>query len=100
MSIDVGSDIGLVMHLDVDQFLRSEQGQGLVQMGQSKNNFTFERSVSDDYAIFTPAGTWHNLTNTVNIPLKLYSIYAPPNHRFGTVHATKEVALAAENHSY
>ena len=43
-----------------------------------------------------PAGTWHNVTNTGNIPLKLYSIYAPPNHPFGTVHVTKADAMAAE----
>lgn len=43
-----------------------------------------------------PAGTWHNVINTGNIPLKLYSIYAPPNHSFGTVHVTKADALAVE----
>lgn len=43
-----------------------------------------------------PAGTWHNVINTGNIPLKLYSIYAPPNHPFGTVHSTKADAVAAE----
>ena len=48
------------------------------------------------FAIFIPAGTWHNVINTGNIPLKLYSIYAPPNHPFGTVHTTKAAALAAE----
>ncbi len=101
MSLNPGEDIGLEMHPDVDQFLRLEQGQGMVQMGESKDNLTFERMVSDDYAIVIPAGTWHNLTNTGNTPLKLYSIYAPPNHPFGTVHATKadaEAAEAAEEH--
>ncbi|MFE4047701.1 MULTISPECIES: cupin domain-containing protein [unclassified Priestia] len=102
MSLNVGEDIGLEMHSDVDQFLRIEQGQGIVQMGKSKNNLNFKRNVYDDSAILIPAGTWHNLTNTGNTPLKLYSIYAPPNHPFGTVHVTKEDALAAEeahNHS-
>jgi mannose-6-phosphate isomerase-like protein (cupin superfamily) len=96
MSLNVGEDIGLEMHPNVDQFLRIEQGQGIVQMGKSKDNLTFERNVYDDSAIMIPAGTWHNLTNTGNIPLKLYSIYAPPNHPFGTVHVTKADALAGE----
>jgi len=96
MSLNVGEDIGLEMHPNVDQFLRIEQGQGIVQMGNSKENLNFQRNVYDDYAIMLPAGTWHNLTNTGHIPLKLYSIYAPPNHPFGTVHVTKADVLAAE----
>ncbi|MFD2616083.1 cupin domain-containing protein [Terrilactibacillus laevilacticus] len=96
MSLGIGEDIGLEMHPNVDQFLRIEQGQGIVQMGKNKNNLTFKRNVYDDFAIVVPAGTWHNVTNTGNIPLKLYSIYAPPNHPFGTVHVTKADALAAE----
>ena len=98
MSLNAGEDIGLEIHPHVDQFLRIEQGQGIVQMGRSKNNLTFQRNVFDDSAIIIPAGTWHNVTNTGNIPLKLYSIYAPPNHPFGTVHQTKAVAMAAEEH--
>ena len=96
MSLNVGEDIGLEVHPNVDQFLRIEQGQGIVQMGETKDHLSFERNVYDDSAIFVPAGTWHNLTNTGNITLKLYSIYAPPNHPFGTVHTTKADALAAE----
>lgn len=96
MSINSGEDIGLEIHPHVDQFLRIEQGEGIVQMGKSKNNLNFEKRVYDDSAIFIPAGTWHNLTNTGSMPLKLYSIYAPPNHPFGTIHATKQDAIAAE----
>lgn len=96
MSIDVGDDIGLEIHPDVDQFLRIEQGQGITRMGKNKNNLNLERKVLDDFAIFIPAGTWHNLINTGNVPLKLYSIYAPPNHPFGTVRVTKADAIAAE----
>ncbi|PFE58641.1 cupin [Bacillus cereus] len=96
MSINVGEDIGLEIHPNVDQFLRIEQGQGIVQMGKSKDNLNFKRNAYDDFAIMIPAGTWHNVTNTGNIPLKLYSIYAPPNHPFGTVHVTKADALAME----
>ncbi|GGD15049.1 cupin domain-containing protein [Pontibacillus salipaludis] len=96
MSIDVGDDIGLEIHPNVDQFLRIEEGQGLVQMGKNKDNLTFEKMAYDDFAIMIPAGTWHNVTNTGNTPLKLYSIYAPPNHPFGTVHNTKADAMAME----
>lgn len=97
MSINVGEDIGLEIHPNLDQFLRIEQGQGLAKMGQNKNNLDFERRVADGYAIVIPAGTWHNLINTGNVPLKLYSIYAPPQHPKGTVHRTKEDAMAAEH---
>ncbi len=97
MSIPVGGDIGAEMHPDTDQFLRIEQGQGIVMMGNSKDNLNLHRNVSKDYAIFVPAGTWHNLFNKGNIPLKLYSIYAPPNHPKGTIHVTKADA-AAEKH--
>ncbi|MDF2535359.1 MAG: cupin [Bacillales bacterium] len=96
MSINVGEDIGLEIHPNVDQFLRIEQGQGVVQMGKRKDKLNFIQKVSDDFAIMIPAGTWHNVTNTGNTPLKLYSIYAPPQHPFGTVHLTKAQALAEE----
>ncbi|MBM7693327.1 mannose-6-phosphate isomerase-like protein (cupin superfamily) [Peribacillus deserti] len=99
MSLKAREDIGLEIHSNVDQFLRIEQGQGIVQMGKRKNNLNFVQNVSDDSAIMIPAGTWHNVTNTGNIPLKLYSIYAPPQHPFGTVHVTKADALVAEHHS-
>ncbi len=100
MSIGVGEDIGLEIHPDVDQFLRIEDGHGLTMMGENKNNLNFQRKVKENDAVFIPAGTWHNLINTGNIPLKLYSIYAPPNHPHGTVHLTKADAEAAENHHH
>ena len=89
MSINVGDDIGLEIHPDTDQFLRIEQGQGLVMMGKNRENLNYQRQVRKDYAIFVPAGTWHNVINTGGIPLKLYSIYAPPKHPRGTVQRTK-----------
>ena len=99
MSINPGEDIGLEIHPNIDQFLRIEQGQGLVKMGQSKDNLNYQKRVCAGYAFIIPAGTWHNLINTGNIPLKLYSIYAPPQHPKGTVHQTKADAMAAEqNH--
>ncbi len=89
MSINVGEDIGLEMHPDVDQFIRIEQGQGLVKMREKKDRLDFQANVRDDYAFIVPAGKWHNVINTGNVPLKLYSIYAPPQHPFGTVQKTK-----------
>lgn len=92
MSINVGEDIGLEMHPDVDQFIRIEEGQGLVKMGDSKEQLDFQANVSDDFAFIIPAGKWHNLINTGMKPIKLYSIYAPPQHPHGTVHKTKKDA--------
>lgn len=96
MSIDAGDSIGLEMHPDVDQFLRIEDGQGIVKMGHSQDRLDYEEEVRDNYIIMIPAGTWHNVINTGNHPLKMYSIYAPPNHPHGTVHLTKADAEAAE----
>lgn len=96
MSINVGDDIGLEVHPNVDQFIRIEDGQGLVKMGRSKDKLDFQANAYDDFAIMVPAGTWHNVINTGNKPLKVYSIYAPPQHPHGTVHMTKADAQAAE----
>lgn len=96
MSIGVGEEIGLEMHPNLDQFLRIEEGQGIVKMGSSRDRLDFELFVREDYAIFVPAGAWHNLINTGSVPIKLYSIYAPPQHPHGTVHFTKAEAEAAE----
>ncbi|SKC76673.1 Mannose-6-phosphate isomerase, cupin superfamily [Maledivibacter halophilus] len=96
MSIDVGEDIGLEIHPNLDQFLRIEEGEGIVKMGNRKDQLEFQRRVYDDFAIIIPAGTWHNLINTGDKPIKLYSIYAPPQHPYGTVHRTKADAEAAE----
>jgi mannose-6-phosphate isomerase-like protein (cupin superfamily)/predicted heme/steroid binding protein len=101
MSIPVGGEIGLENHPNLDQFIRIEEGEGLVKMGDSKNCPDLQEKVYDDFAFIIPAGTWHNLINTGNKPLKLYSIYAPPQHPHGTVHVTKADAEAAEkNHRY
>lgn len=96
MSIEPGDDIGLEVHDDHDQFLRIEAGIGLVQMGASEDALEFEENAEADFAIFVPAGYWHNVTNTGDTPLKLYSIYAPSEHPHGTVHETKAEADAAE----
>ena len=97
MSIDPGHDIGLEVHHDHDQFLRIEAGKGRVQMGASKDALTYDREVEDDWIVLVPAGSWHNITNIGDGPLKVYSLYAPPEHPHGTVHATKAEADAAEH---
>lgn len=96
MTIQPGEDIGLELHEDIDQFLRIEEGEGLLQMGDTPDNLDFERRVSDDFGIFVPAGKWHNLINDSKKPLKLYSVYAPAEHPHGTVHKTR--AEGQESH--
>lgn len=90
MSIEVGGNIGLEMHSDLDQVIRIEEGYGLVKMGSDKENLNYQKEVDGNYAIIIPAGTWHNLINTGSRPLKLYCIYTPPAYPYGTVHETKE----------
>lgn len=93
MSIPVGGDIGVELHEDTDQFIRIEQGCGMVFFGETRNTVKEVRRVNCHFAVVVPAGTWHNIVNCGNVPLKLYSIYAPPHHPFGTVHKTKEDAM-------
>ena len=89
MAIAPGDDIGLEVHEDHDQFIRVESGEGKAQMGPAKDDLSFERMVGDDDVIMVPAGSWHNVTNTGTEPLKVYSLYGPPEHVHGTVHPTK-----------
>ena len=98
MSIPVGEDIGLEVHETGDQFIRVEDGQGLVKMGKDKNNLDFQKRIYEDYAIMIPEGAWHNIINTGDEPLKLYIIYAPPEHPRDTVHQTKADAEADERY--
>lgn len=92
MSIPVGESIGLELHPETDQFLRIEQGIGFVEMGDERTNLNFAKRAFEDYAIVIPAGKWHNVTNIGSVPLKVYSIYSPPNHPKGTIHKTKKDA--------
>ncbi len=92
MTIQPGHDVGLEMHADHDQFLRVEDGKARVQMGPAEDDLNFDKIVEDDWVVLVPAGTWHNLTNVGDVPLRLYSLYAPPEHPHGTVHPTKEDA--------
>ncbi|HEX6324956.1 MAG TPA: cupin domain-containing protein [Jiangellaceae bacterium] len=97
MNIPSGGEVGLEMHDDRDQFLRIESGTARVQMGPEKDDLRFDREVEDDWVILVPAGSWHNVTNVGDEPLKLYSLYAPPEHSKGTVHKTKAES-DAEHH--
>lgn len=97
MSLNPGEEIGLEMHPDSDQFIRVEEGRGRVLMGDSRDNLDFEEMVEEDIIFIIPAGKWHNLINTRDRPLKIYSIYAPPEHPPNTVHETKAESDAAEH---
>ena len=97
MSIIPGGEIGLEIHENLDQFLRVEYGVASVYMGKTKPDVKFLGNANDNYAIIIPAGTWHNIINEQNIPLKMYSVYAPPKHPIGTVHKTKFDSDLAED---
>jgi len=95
MSIKPGEDVGMEVHEDHDQFLRVEAGKAKVEMGPAQDDLQ-EWTAEDDDIVMVPAGTWHNLTNIGDSDLKLYSLYAPPEHPHGTIHATKADSDAAE----
>ncbi len=97
MSIAPGDDIGLEVHHGIDQFLRLEQGRGRCQMGPAEDDLPFDEEVEADDAIMVPAGTWHNVTNIGDEPMKVYAIYGPPDHVAGTVHQTHEDARTDPN---
>lgn len=82
MTIQPGDEIGLEIH-DLDQFIRVESGEATVILDD------VEHKIEDDWAVVIPAGTKHNVVNTGDGPLRLYSVYSPPEHKDGTVHATK-----------
>ncbi|HHU24181.1 MAG TPA: cupin domain-containing protein [Acholeplasmataceae bacterium] len=89
MSLLPGESIGLERHPNTDQFIRIEQGKALVQMSDTQDLLNYRHEAEDDDAILIPAGKWHNITNIGNIPLKLYSLYAPPEHPHGTIQPRK-----------
>ncbi len=93
MSLKPGEDIGMEVHPNVDQFFRIEQGEGKVVIDGE------ETLLNPSMVAIVPAGSMHNVINTSRTEeLKLYTIYAPANHPEGTVHATKEDAMKAEEH--
>ena len=97
MRLGPGEDIGREAHPHLDQFLRIESGSGRVEFGLTEDAVEEMHDVADDWAIIVPAGVWHNVVNTGEGDLKLYSIYAPPEHPDGTVHRTKADAEVAEH---
>lgn len=93
MSIIVGGDIGIERHENLDQFIKIEDGTAIVRMGSTEDKLYNERRIDSNFAIIIPAGTWHNVINVGNKPLKLYSLYAPPGHPKGAIHLTKAESL-------
>ena len=83
MSLQPGEDIGAEVH-GLDQFIRIEQGAGKAVLNGH------EYDVEDDFAIVIPAGVEHNVVNTGETPMKLYTVYSPPEHKDGTVHPAKD----------
>jgi mannose-6-phosphate isomerase-like protein (cupin superfamily) len=92
MCLQSGEEIGKEMHPNVDQFFRVEQEEARFVLGEKE-----EHLVRDGDEVVIPAGTYHNVLNTSRTtPLRLYTIYSPPNHPDGTMHKTKTEAEAAE----
>lgn len=92
MTLQPGEEIGEETHKDRDQFFRVEDGEGEIVIDGVRHK------VEDDFAMIVPAGARHNVINTGDEPLKLYTLYAPPEHRDGVVHRTKAEADAAQEH--
>ncbi|HEY7864271.1 MAG TPA: cupin domain-containing protein [Thermoanaerobaculia bacterium] len=92
MMLRPGEEIGEEIHSDGDQFFRVEEGEGEVWIDGARTK------IEGDTAIIVPAGARHNVRNTGREPLKLYTLYAPPEHRDGTVHVTRADARASQEH--
>jgi len=91
MTLQPGEDIGQERHDTVDQFIRVEEGTAVAILDGERHE------LEEDWAIMIPAGTLHNVINTsADEPLRLYTIYSPPNHPEGTIHRTKAEAEAYE----
>ena len=89
MNISVGEIIGMEVHPEHDQILRIEEGLGLVQLGTDKFSMYRQYLAFTYYVVLVPAGTWHNIINIGNEPLKISSFYAPPNFESGMVQKTR-----------
>ena len=88
MTLQPGEEIGEEVHDGIDQFFRFEQGEGVVDIDGVENK------VEDGSGVIVPSGARHNVRNTGHEPLKLYTIYGPPEHQDGIVQATKADAEA------
>lgn len=95
MRLAPGEDIGREVHLHLDQFLRIEQGRGRLELGTAEDRVDEAHDVGGDWASIVPAGVWHNVVNTGDGDLRLYSLYSPPEHPEGTIHRTKRDAEQA-----
>ena len=96
MCLQPGAEIGKEVHESVDQFFRIEEGQAKFVLNDSEVHF-----IHANEAAVIPAGTYHNVINASDDrPLRLYTIYAPPNHPDGTIHKDKAEAEAAEAHEH
>lgn len=96
MAIPVGGEVGEENHEDLDQMLVVEQGAASVFMGTSKEDLSFVGEATEGCAVLVPAGTYHNLLNDGRMPLKMFSVYAPPKHPVGTLQRTKADADGSE----
>jgi len=88
MTIQPGEEIGAEVHEDRDQFFRFEQGSGMVDIDDN----TYD--VEDGSGVVVPAGARHNVRNTGDAPLRLYTLYGPPEHVDRLVEKTKADAMA------
>ena len=91
MSLKPKEDIGMEVH-KLDQFFRVEEGSGEAILDG------VHKPIGTGFAIIVPAGTKHNIVNTGSASMKLYTLYAPPNHRDGVIHRTKADAEADKEH--
>lgn len=98
MSVPPGGEVGWESHTHLDQFLRLEQGKARLDFGRTEDAVDESHDIEDDWALIVPAGVWHNVVNVGDTDLRLYSVYSPPEHADGTVHATKADADADEHH--
>jgi len=92
MSLKPGEEIGMEIHEDHDQFFRFEKGEGKVIIDEN------EYKVEEDFAVIVPAGAQHNVINTGDKDMRVYTIYSPPEHQDQIIHATKADAEAQEEH--
>lgn len=95
MTLQPGEEIGLERHEGHDQFIRVEAGEGVAILNGEKH------TLEDGVAVVIPAGTEHNVINTsADRPMRLYTLYTPPEHPDGIVHATKAEADEYEKHHH